>query len=88
MKLHGGVRGGGGGGVEPPPWPPMPMLDPTPPIPGMETRVGDGEEEGGEGELDDTLDGGEGDSSALGPANSRVDCPPPEAARLLPAAPA
>ena len=49
------------------------------------TSVGDGEEEGGEGELEETLDGGDGDSSALGPESSLVDCPPLVTARLLPA---
>lgn len=51
----------------------------------MGTSVGDGEEEGGEGELEEILDGGEGDSIALGPASSRVDCPPVVTVRLLPA---
>ena len=31
------------------------------------TRVGDGEEEGGDGELEDMLDGGDGDSRARPP---------------------
>lgn len=52
------------------------------------TRVGEGEEEGGEGELDEPLEGGEGDSRALVPPlplSSRVDCPPAVTApRLLP----
>lgn len=68
MKLQGGVRVGGGGE----------------PLIAIGTRVGDGDEEGGEGELEETLEGGEGDSSALGPANSRLDCPPEDVtARLL-----
>lgn len=64
------LQGGVGGGGDP--------------LIAIGTRVGDGEEEGGEGELDETLEDGEGDSSALGPANSRFDCPPPVIARLLP----
>lgn len=40
-------------------------------------------EEGGDGELDETLDGDEGDSSVLAPANSRLDCPPDVTPRLL-----
>lgn len=67
MKLQGGVGGGGGC------WPLM----------AIGTRVGEGDEEGGDGELDDTLDDGEGDSNALGPASSRFDCPPDVTARLL-----
>lgn len=54
------------------------------PLIAIGTRVGEGDEEGGEGELDDSLDGGEGDSNALGPANSPVDCPPVVTARHLP----
>lgn len=46
MKLQGGVGGGG---------------DPPPPVMAIGTRVGEGDEEGGDGELDDTLEGGEGD---------------------------
>lgn len=71
MKLQGGVGGGG---------------DPPPPVMAIGTRVGEGDEEGGDGELDETLEGGEGDSSALGPASSRFDCPPDVTARLLLAA--
>lgn len=67
MKLQGGVGGGGGC------WPLM----------AIGTRVGEGDEEGEDRELDDTLDDGEGDSSALGPASSRFDCPPDVTARLL-----
>lgn len=57
------LQGGVGGGGEPP-------------VMAIGTRVGEGDEEGGDGELDDTLEGGEGDSSVLGPASSRFDCPP------------
>lgn len=64
------LQGGVGGGGEP--------------LIGMGTSVGDGDEEGGDGELDETLEGGDGDSSVLGPANSRLDCPPAVTLRLLP----
>lgn len=67
------LQGGVGGGGEPP-------------LMAIGTRVGDGDEEGGDGELDETLEGGVGDSSALGPASSRFDCPPDVTARLLLAA--
>lgn len=59
MKLQGGV---GGGGDSEPAWimPGLPAawLLPVP----RGTRVGEGEEEGGDGELEDMLDGGDGDS--------------------------
>ncbi|KAH0540751.1 hypothetical protein KQX54_019660 [Cotesia glomerata] len=53
---------------------------------GSNVGGGDGVEEGGDGELEDTLEGGEGDSRVLAPASSpRLDCPPPEVTpRFLP----
>ncbi|KAL7293685.1 hypothetical protein TKK_0012762 [Trichogramma kaykai] len=54
MKLQGGV--GGGGELPPPVWCSMLLL----PCPPWLRRVGDGEEEGGDGELDDILEPGEG----------------------------
>lgn len=60
MKLQGGV-GGGGDSL---PW----LIRPLPaPWPGCPARVGEGEEEGGDGELEDTLEGGDGDSSPRPP---------------------
>lgn len=55
MKLHGGVGGGGDSF----PW--IRLLLPwlrLPPSSGI--RVGEGEEEGGDGELEDMLDAGDG----------------------------